>query len=344
MCSSGSTTVLRRLSATMAALSSSAPDALPAASAVAAAAPPPPLPISAEREPVICAVARTPVGRYRGALRGYTAVELGALAAAEALRRVDVVVDPSVDPRIDEVLFGQVLQAGAGQAPARQVALACGLPDTTPCTTINKVCGSSLKCVMLAATSIRAGELQAVLCGGMESMTNAPNLIPAGADPGEQRTCSSMVIDGLTDPWTGEIMGETGEYVSRDHAISREDADAWALRSHARAHAAWESGVLGWESFPVAGMDRDGGAITLSRDEGIRPSLNEAYLAQLSPVFWTVRSAFLPVIMDARPLCILTGIDPCHASFPSELNSEARKRCNRSPSGRGASPPATPLS
>jgi acetyl-CoA C-acetyltransferase len=132
--------------------------------------------------------------------------------------------------------------------------------------------------------------------------------------------------------------------VSRDHAISREDADAWALRSHARAHAAWESGVLGWESFPVAGMDRDGGAITLSRDEGIRPSLDEAYLAQLSPVFWTVRSAFLPVIMDARPLCILTGIDPCHASFPSELNSEARKRCNRSPSGRGASPPATPLS
>eukprot|EP01047_Picozoa_sp_COSAG01_P085323 COSAG01_NODE_18698_length_1059_cov_1.336458_1_plen_244_part_10 len=229
---------LRRLAATHSALSGSTVGTVVSLTTSAA---------TGAREPVICAVARTPVGRYRGALRGYTAVELGALAAAEARRRAGVVLRlgssaSGVDGEgggvhiIDEVLFGQVLQAGAGQAPARQVALACGLPDSTPCTTINKVCGSSLKCVMLAATSIRAGEHQALLCGGMESMTRAPGLVAAGADTGE-RPGSSMLMDGLTDPFSGAAMGETGEYVSQDHGISRELADEWSARSHARAHA-----------------------------------------------------------------------------------------------------------
>jgi acetyl-CoA C-acetyltransferase len=114
--------------------------------------------------------------------------------------------------------MGMVLQAGAGQAPARQVAIACELPDTTPCTTINKVCGSSLKAVMYAASAVRAGELQVILCGGMESMTNAPAFIR----PGEEAQLSTLTDDGLSDPWTGQSMGQAGDWVAREHSISRE--------------------------------------------------------------------------------------------------------------------------
>ena len=128
----------------------------------------------AEDDVVICAVARTPVGRFRGALSGYSAVELGVLAVKELLRRAGIKPESGV---IDEVLFGHVLQAGAGQAPARQVALGAGLPPSIPATTVNKVCGSGLKTVMLAANSIRAGEYEVRSCGGMESMTNSPHLV-----------------------------------------------------------------------------------------------------------------------------------------------------------------------
>ena len=150
-------------------------------------------------EPVICAVARTPVGKFRGALSGYSAVELGVLAVNELLRRADI--DPA-SGLIDEVLFGQVLQAGAGQAPARQVALGAGLPFSTPCTTINKVCGSSLKATMIAASAIRAGEHEVVIAGGMESMTNTPHIVidpNRGEDVPYSDLISSMVHDGLWD-------------------------------------------------------------------------------------------------------------------------------------------------
>ena len=229
-------------------------------------------------EPVICAVARTPVGKFRGALSGYSAVELGVLAVNELLRRADI--DPA-SGLIDEVLFGQVLQAGAGQAPARQVALGAGLPFSTPCTTINKVCGSSLKATMIAASAIRAGEHEVVIAGGMESMTNAPHIVidpNRGEDVPYSDLISSMVHDGLWDAYNDEHMGCTGETVATEFGISRADADAFAARSHRLANQAWEAGWIDWETFALP---------ELARDEGIDAGVTEETLALLQPVFAT---------------------------------------------------------
>ena len=208
---------------------------------------------------VICAVARTPVGRYRGALADRSAVELGIHAVKGLLARVGI--DPA-SGIIDEVLFGQVLQAGAGQAPARQVALGAGMPHSTPATTINKVCGSSLKAVMLAANSIRAGEYNVIVAGGMESMTNAPYFGKkiSKTEYGEMKP--TMIHDGLWDVYNNEHMGNTGETVSDEFDIGREAADAFSSRSHDLAQAAWDQG---WMDFEVVETPR------LDCDEGIRP-------------------------------------------------------------------------
>ena len=208
---------------------------------------------------VICAVARTPVGRYRGALADRSAVELGIHAVKGLLARVGI--DPA-SGIIDEVLFGQVLQAGAGQAPARQVALGAGLPHSTPATTINKVCGSSLKAVMLAANSIRAGEYNVIVAGGMESMTNAPYFGKkiSKTEYGEMKP--TMIHDGLWDVYNNEHMGNTGETVSDEFDIGRETADAFSSRSHDLAQAAWDQGWMDFEVVETPG---------LNRDEGIRP-------------------------------------------------------------------------
>lgn len=229
-------------------------------------------------EPVICAVARTPVGKFRGALASYSAVELGVLAVNELLSRADI--DPA-SGLIDEVLFGQVLQAGAGQAPARQVTLGAGLPFSTPCTTINKVCGSSLKAAMIAASAIRAGEHEVVIAGGMESMTNAPHIVSnpnRGEDVPYSDLISSMVHDGLWDAYNDEHMGCTGETVATEFGISRADSDAFAARSHRLANHAWEAGWIDWEAFALP---------ELARDEGIDAAVTEETLASLQPVFAT---------------------------------------------------------
>ena len=180
-------------------------------------------------EVVICAVARTPVGRYRGSLANQSAVELGIHAVKGLLERVGI--DPTTGV-IDDVLFGQVLQAGAGQAPARQVALGAGMPFSTPATTINKVCGSSLKAVMMAANSIRSGEYNVIVAGGMESMTNAPYFGQkiSRTEFGEMKP--TMIHDGLWDVYNDEHMGNTGETVSEEFHISRAVADTFAARSH----------------------------------------------------------------------------------------------------------------
>ena len=208
---------------------------------------------------VICAVARTPVGRYRGALADRSAVELGIHAVKGLLARVGI--DPA-SGIIDEVLFGQVLQAGAGQAPARQVALGAGMPHSTPATTINKVCGSSLKAVMLAANSIRAGEYNVIVAGGMESMTNAPYFGKkiSKTEYGEMKP--TMIHDGLWDVYNNEHMGNTGETVSDEFDIGRETADAFSSRSHDLAQAAWDQGWMDFEVVETPGLDCD---------EGIRP-------------------------------------------------------------------------
>ena len=208
---------------------------------------------------VICAVARTPVGRYRGALADRSAVELGIHAVKGLLARVGIEPASGI---IDEVLFGQVLQAGAGQAPARQVALGAGMPHSTPATTINKVCGSSLKAVMLAANSIRAGEYNVIVAGGMESMTNAPYFGKkiSKTEYGEMKP--TMIHDGLWDVYNNEHMGNTGETVSDEFDIGRETADAFSSRSHDLAQAAWDQGWMDFEVVETPGLDRD---------EGIRP-------------------------------------------------------------------------
>lgn len=221
-------------------------------------------------EVVICAVARTPVGRYRGALSDRSAVELGIHVVTGLLQRAGIEPGSGV---VDEVLFGQVLQTGAGQAPARQVALGAGMPYSTPATTVNKVCGSALKAVMMAANSIRAGEFNVIVAGGMESMSNAPYFAQkiSRTEFGEMRP--TMVHDGLWDVYNDEHMGNTGETIAVECEISRPAADEFAALSHERAEAAWNQGWMDFEVVETAGIERD---------EGIRPGTD---LSLMQPAF-----------------------------------------------------------
>ena len=234
---------------------------------------------------VICAVARTPIGKFMGALSSMSAVDLGVLAVRELLDRAGI---DSTSGIVDEVLFGQVLQAGAGQNPARQVALGAGLPYSTPCTTINKVCGSSLKAAMTAANSIRAGEYKVIVAGGMESMSNAPQLLMGqrkGAKMGNSTLVDSMIHDGLWDVYNDVHMGTTGETVANECNISREAMDAFAARSQQRAAEAWENGWFDWETFAVEVPQRRGDPFVLRADEGVRGGTTAESLAGLRPVF-----------------------------------------------------------
>ena len=233
-------------------------------------------------EPVICAVARTPVGKFRGVLRSHSASQLGAVAVMELLQRAGI--EPDSDT-VEELIFGQVLQAGAGQAPARQVAIFAGLPYTTPCLTVNKVCGSSLKAAMIAASAIRAGEYEVVVAGGMESMSNAPHFAQKTGRDEYDEMQSILLHDGLWDAYNDEHMGITGENVACEFDISREESDAFSARSHRLADQAWEAGWMEWEAFPLEGVDRDGNEVIVTKDEGIRAGTDADELAELSPVF-----------------------------------------------------------
>ena len=233
----------------------------------------------------ICAVARTPIGSFMGSLSSFSAVDLGVLAVKELCSRAKL--DPS-SGIIDDFLFGQVLQAGCGQNPARQVALGAGLPITTPATTINKVCGSSLEAAMMAANSIRAGSSKAIIAGGMESMSNAPQLLMGqrkGRKMGDSKLVDSMIHDGLWDVYNDIHMGNTGETVAEESEITREDSDEYAVRSHQRAAEAWSSGWFEWESFPVQVPQRRGDSVMFSKDEGIKENTSMEILSKLRPVF-----------------------------------------------------------
>ena len=219
----------------------------------------------------ICGVARTPIGKFRGSLSNLSAVDLGIRAVSELLKRCNIAPESGV---IGEVLFGQVLQSGAGQAPARQVALGAGLPNSTAATTINKVCGSSLKAVMLAANSIRAGEYKAIIAGGMESMTNAPKFEKRNGE--QKELVSSMVHDGLWDVYNDMHMGTTGEIIASECNITREAMDSFAVRSQTNASLAEENGWYDWERFDMP---------ELSVDEGVRKGTTLETLSQLNPVF-----------------------------------------------------------
>ena len=235
--------------------------------------------------PVICSVARTPIGRFMGAYSTLSAVDLGVVAVSGVLDRVGL--DPA-SGLVDEVIMGQVLQAGAGQNPARQVALGAGLPVSTPALTINKVCGSSLKAVMLAATAIRAGEHRCVVAGGMESMTNAPQLLMGqrrGTKMGDSTLVDSMIHDGLWDVYNDMHMGNTGEIVSEEFSISREGMDAFAVQSQQRAATAQSEGWFEWETVPVSVPQRRGDPFVVTADEGVRGDTTAEGLARLRAVF-----------------------------------------------------------
>ena len=235
--------------------------------------------------PVICSVARTPIGRFMGAFSSLSAVDLGVVAVSGVLERAGL--DPA-SGLVDEVIMGQVLQAGAGQNPARQVALGAGLPVSTPAMTVNKVCGSSLKAVMLAATAIRAGEHRCIVAGGMESMTNAPQLLMGqrrGTKMGDSTLVDSMIHDGLWDVYNDMHMGNTGEVVSEEFSISREGMDAFAAQSQQRAAMAQAEGWFAWETVSVQVPQRRGGPVTVLADEGVRADTTAEGLARLRPVF-----------------------------------------------------------
>ena len=234
---------------------------------------------------VICGVARTPIGRFMGSLSTLSAVELGVAAVSELCRRVGL--DPS-SGIVDEVLMGQVLQAGVGQAPARQVALGAGLPVTTSCVTLNMVCGSSLRAVMQAATSVRLGEHKVVIAGGMESMSNAPQLLMgqrSGKKLGDSKLLDSMIHDGLWDVYNNMHMGNTGEVIAKECSIDRQQADEFAANSHIKAAKAWEEGWFDWETFELNVPQRRGDPVVLNRDEGVRADTTVQALSELRTVF-----------------------------------------------------------
>lgn len=231
---------------------------------------------------VIVAASRTPTGKFLGSLESVSAVDLGATTLRETLRRSGL--DAAL---IEEVVMGQVVQAGSGQNPARQAALKAGLTHEVGALTINKVCGSGLKAVILAAQSIRAGDQHAVLAGGMESMSNAPHLLPGarkGYRLGHAQVLDANTHDGLWCSIKDEGMGLTGERVAEKYAITREEQDAYATQSHRRAIAAQQEGRFTEEIVPVTVKGRKGDTV-VDTDEGPRADTSEETLGRLKPAF-----------------------------------------------------------
>src|SRR6202046_5567733 len=235
--------------------------------------------VSGMRNAVIAAGARTPVGRLLGSLSGFSGAQLGGLAIKAALERAGVPGD-----RVDYVIMGQVLQAGAGQIPSRQAAGAAGIPMTVPSLTINKVCLSGLDAIALAAQLIRAGEFDVVVAGGMESMTRAPHLLPGarkGFRFGSAELVDSMALDGLTDAFDHDSMGASTERHVAKLGISRADQDEFAARSHQRAAEAATNGLLDEEIVPVPVPQRRGDPVIFGTDEGVRADSTAESLSKL---------------------------------------------------------------
>jgi len=260
-------------------------------------------------EVVIVSCARTPIGSFQGALQSLTAPFLGSIAIRSAVTKVSL---EGAD--IDEVIMGQVLSAGAGQAPARQASIQSGIPSSVPCTTINKVCGSGLKALMLARQSILLGESQIVVAGGMESMSNAPYLLPTarkGMRMGNQTAVDSMINDGLWDPYENKHMGSFGDLCASVFKISRQDQDAFAQQSYAYALEAQKNGYFNDEISEVREMI-NGREVVLSQDEEPKRYQPEKML-QLAPVFTqdgTVSAANASKINDgAAALVLMSGVE-----------------------------------
>ncbi len=236
-----------------------------------------------QREAVILSGARTPIGKIMGSLAGLSAPQLGAIVVREAIARAGI--DPA---SIDEVLMGQVVQAGSKQAPARQAAMGAGIPPTVCATTVNKICGSGLKSVMIAANAIRAGDGDLYVAGGMESMSQSPHLVRqmrTGHKYGHIEMEDSIVTDGLWCAAENWIMGAAAEFIAEQYSLTREQLDQYALESHQKAIAAMDAGRFKEEIVPVDIPGRKGEVTTIATDEGPRRDTTLEALAKLRPAF-----------------------------------------------------------
>lgn len=257
---------------------------------------------------VILSAVRTPVGKFLGGLSSMAVPKLGSLVIAEAVRRACIAPD-----QVDEVIMGNVLQAGLGQNPARQAALGAGLPVEASALTVNMVCGSGLRAVMLAAQAVATGDAEIVVAGGMESMSRAPYLLPKareGYRMGHGQILDSMTWDGLTCAIEGISMGMTGEIVARKYHVSREAQDAFALGSHQKAVAAQRAGKFSLEILPVEVKREKGPVIFADRDEGPREDTSLEKLAALKPAFiegGTVTAGNSPGVNDGAAAVVVTS-------------------------------------
>ncbi len=261
------------------------------------------------KDAVILSGARTPVGKFMGALADFSAIDLGVIAARAAIERAGI--DPQL---VNEVIYGNVVQAGNGQNPARQVALRAGIPDAVSALTINKVCGSGLKAVMLAANGIKVDEIEIAVAGGMESMTNAPYLLKKarlGYRMGNGELIDSMIQDGLWCAFDDWHMGCTGEVVAERFNVSREEQDEYAFNSHRKAIAAMKEGRFDQEIVPVEIPQKKGLPLVIRTDEGPREDTSLEALARLKPAFkkegGTVTAGNAPGVNDGAAALVVTS-------------------------------------
>ena len=260
------------------------------------------------REAVIISAARTPTGKFLGSLKGLTAPQLGALVVRESVRRAGVAPGD-----VDEVIMGCVVQAGLGQNPARQAALHGGIPFGVSAVTINKVCGSGLKSVMMAAQGVQLGDSEVVVAGGMESMSNAPYLLKQareGLRMGDGKLVDSMIHDGLWCAFENYHMGNTGEVVAERYGVTREEQDEYALNSHRKAAAAIKAGKFKDEILPVEIPQKKGAALVFDTDEAVREDTSLEALARLRPAFregGTVTAGNAPGVNDGASALVVTS-------------------------------------
>lgn len=259
--------------------------------------------------PVIISAARTPVGKFLGSLKGFTAPQLGAIAVREAVKRAGVKPE-----EVDEVIMGCVIQAGLGQNPARQAALNGGLPSSVSAVTVNKVCGSGLKAVMMAAQGVQLGDTEIVVAGGMESMSNAPYLLAKAREGyrlGNGELLDSMINDGLWCAFENYHMGCTGEVVADEYSIGRTEQDEYATESHRKAAAAIKAGKFVNEIVPVEIPQRKGPAIVFAEDETVREDTSVEGLSKLKPAFkseGTVTAGNAPSVNDGASAVVVTSL------------------------------------
>jgi len=262
------------------------------------------------REAVIVSAVRTPTGKFLGGLKDFKAPDLGAMVVREAVRRAGI--DPVV---VDECIMGNVVSAGVGQAPARQAAIRGGLSNAVAALTINKVCGSGLKAVMLAAQGIATGDLDVAVAGGMESMSNCPYLMPKvreGLRMGDATIVDSMIHDGLWDSFNNIHMGLTGEHVAETYTVTREEQDRYAAESHRRAAHATKQGWFKDEILPVSIPQKKGDPVVVDRDESIREDTTAESLSRLKPAFkkdGTVTAGNAPGVNDGAAALVVMGAD-----------------------------------